>query len=274
MKTSYLKDPTPYEEINKLLGSFVVDIQKILSENLGGIYLMGSLTYGDFNPNSSDIDLQVVINKQMTTHQQDLIKQLHTQIANKYQKWTKRLECSYTPLAMLANNLPPLEPRPYYGEDTFYPEAPYGNEWIINQYMLYQHGIALFGPDYKTLISPVNIVEVQKACIRDLLQEWQPKISDPEWLANSHYQSYLILNLCRILYTVMCSEFATKKVSSAWVKNHYAPQWRELIEAAENWQYGKDMLMQKDTVTFIKFTIKEISKLPLYLEVASMPNSD
>ena len=122
-----------------------------------------------------------------------------------------RLECSYTPIDMLKNILPPKEPRPYYGGGIFYDEAPYGNEWIINNYLLYEHGITLIGPDFKKLTTPIDIIEVQKACIRDLFQEWEPKITDFEWLDNSHYQSYLVMNLCRILYTVMCGVTGTKK---------------------------------------------------------------
>ena len=119
---------------------------------------------------------------------------------------------------MLKNILPPKESRPYYNNEIFYDEAPYGNEWIINNYLLYKHAIPLIGPDFKTLTNPIDIIEVQKACIRDLFQEWEPKIIDVEWLDNSHYQSYLVMNLCRILYTVSCGTTGTKKVSAAWVK--------------------------------------------------------
>lgn len=72
----------------------------------------------------------------------------------------------------------------------------------------------------------------------------------------------------------MGGEFATKKVSAAWVKNNYAPHWRSLIETAENWQYGKKMSMRKEAIAFIEFVIKEISKLPLYIEVISKTKSD
>jgi predicted nucleotidyltransferase len=48
---------TPYQDINKILSSMANSIQDILGKNLVGLYLFGSLSYGDFNPNSSDIDL-------------------------------------------------------------------------------------------------------------------------------------------------------------------------------------------------------------------------
>lgn len=239
-------------QINEVLSYLLNGIREILNENLIGLYLFGSLTYGDFNPESSDIDLVAIVAKPI--HQNELvrIKQLHQQAGERFEKWGNRLECSYTPLTLLDNILPPKEPRPYYGSGFFYDEATYGNEWIINNYLLYQHGVPLTGPDFRELIKPISITEVQKACIRDLFQEWEPKIADDAWLENSHYQSYLVMNLCRILYTVLNGITGTKKVSAEWVKNQFALPWiRHLIEVAEGWNYAKKMSMKNEAIVFI-----------------------
>ena len=184
-----------------------------------------------------------------------------------YEKWGSRLECSYTPIDLFKNISPPKEPRPYYGNGFFYEEAPYGNEWIINNYLLYHYAIPLFGPDFKELTGPIKIEEVQKACIRDLFVEWIPKINNFAYLNNSHYQSYLILNLCRILYTVLHKPTGSKKTSAEWVKQELDPQWKNLIESAERWQYGKEMDQPVLTIEFIKFAVHEISKTGLFEEI-------
>ena len=48
---------TPYQDVNNVLLSMAQGIERILGNNLLGLYLCGSLSYGDFNPESSDIDL-------------------------------------------------------------------------------------------------------------------------------------------------------------------------------------------------------------------------
>lgn len=197
---------TPYPEINKILASLTQGMTEILRDNLVGIYLMGSLSYGDFNSDNSDIDLVVLVKDPLSPEQLEALKQLHLQVEASHKKWAKRIECSYVPREMLHQIQPPKKPRPYFGEGIFYPEAPYGNEWIINQYLLYKHGIPLVGPDFKTFVNPIDIEDVREACIRDLFEEWKAKMNDREWLSNSHYQSYIVLNLCRILYTVICHE--------------------------------------------------------------------
>ncbi len=254
---------TSYQDINEILLYLTKGIDDVLSTNLVGLYLFGSLTYGDFNLGSSDIDLVAIVNKPLNRNELELIKQLHKKVGEHNVKWRDRLECSYTPLSMLSEILPPVEPRPYYGGGVFYDEAPYGNEWIINNYLLYKYAVPLIGDDFKKLISPIDIVEVQKACIRDLRQEWEPKIIDYEWLSNSHYQSYLVMNLCRILYTVMQGATATKAASAAWVKKEFGTKWRHLIETAEDWKYGKEMCCRDEAIDFIKFASDSIKHTPL-----------
>lgn len=263
---------TPCQDINEVLAYISCGTQDILDKNtLIGLYLFGSLTYGDFNVDTSDIDLVAIISKPLNNHELELIKQLHKQVDEKYPKWNHRLECSYTPIDMLKNTLPPKAPRPYYGGGVFYEEAPYGNEWLINNYLLYKYGIQLklIGPGFKELINPIDFIEVQKACVRDLFQEWESNITDFEWLDNSHYQAYLVLNLCRILYTVICGETATKKVSAEWVKNQYGLPWISLIETAQSWKYGKEMLMKSETIDFIKFVINKITQTTLYQQMCT-----
>lgn len=250
---------TSYTYINQVLDFLKEGVIKILDENLLGIYLFGSLSYGDFSPERSDIDLVTIIKKPASSEVLESLKQLHLQLEIDHKKWAKRVECSYVPIDMLQNILPPKDPRPYIGEGIFYPEAHYGNEWIINQYLLYKHGISLTGPDFKTLVEPIDIQEVRKACIKDLFEEWEPKINDHAFLQNSHYQSYLVLNLCRILHTVMCRSTASKRGSASWVKSEF-PCWKNLIKIAENWHYGIEMNLQDETIKFIEFVVFKVKE--------------
>ena len=260
MGSKHIKKITPYGDVNEVLYDFVKEADVLLGENITGIYLFGSLSYNAFDPKRSDIDLLVVVKRPLTLEEGQNVKKLHLKIEKKHQNWAKRIECSYTPLALFKNILPPKQPRPYYGAGIFYFEVPYGNEWIINNYLLYNKGITLKRPDFNTLVKPIDIKDVQKANIRDLYKEWVPKINDPEWLQNSHYQSYLVLNLCRILFAQKCSDIGSKTVSSSWVKNKY-PEWKNVIEAAESWHNGVEMKLQEQAIKFIKFVVNEIKKL-------------
>jgi hypothetical protein len=185
------------------------------------------------------------------------IKNIHKEMEHINRKWSKRFEVSYTPIEMLKEKNPPKIPRPYYGE-IFYDEATYGNEWVINNYILYHYGITIYGPYFKTLMNePIDIKDVQKACIKDFYKEWMPKTNDEKWLSNSHYQSYIVLNICRILYTIYKSEVANKQESCKWVKTNYS-EWKDLITEAEEWGYNETMDKANEIKSFIKFVHQEI----------------
>lgn len=254
----HIKKATPYKVINNVLCFLVRGIRSIFGDDLVGIYLTGSLSYGDFNEGRSDIDLAVVLKDPAKGEKINAVKKLHEDTEKKFMRWAKRIECSYIPLNMLQNILPPEEVRPYFGAGIFYPEAKYGNEWIINQSVLVSHGIALLGPEFKTLVKvPIESKDIIEARKRDLFEEWQPKINDPAYLEDPHQQSYLILHLCRILYTILTGELASKPKSAAWMKKEY-PKLASLVEEAESWHYGVQMKRQKEVVEFIKFVINKI----------------
>ena len=70
---------TPYPEINEILISFVKEITELLADNICGVYLTGSLSYGDFNKNSSDIDITVILNNTASPNELGRIKEFHIQ---------------------------------------------------------------------------------------------------------------------------------------------------------------------------------------------------
>lgn len=258
-----MKDATPYPAINTMLTEWVEGLKRSLGKNnIVGLYLSGSLAYGDFVPERSDIDLQAVVRNRLTQDELRSIEQLHRDIERRCPRWAHRVECSYVPVELMRELTPPATSRPWWGFGTLYAEARAGNEWIINHYLLSRYGIALDGPDFHELIPPIDIRKVRQASARDLFKEWVPKIGDGAWLSNSHYQSYLVLNLCRILHTVIQGEPSSKRVAGRWAKAAY-PQWRNLIEQAERWAYGDEMKRQADVVAFIGFAVDRVNDTKL-----------
>ena len=256
-----------FPEIQRLLTTLTKEVKTLLSTNLVGIYLFGSLTYDDFQPGRSDIDVVVIVREPLNSEDFEKLKKIHEKIAHQFTIWGKRIEISYTPLEFFKETLPPKQPRPYhgFGEGNFY-QAQYGNEWIINNYLLYKYGIALTGPEFRSIVHPIDIREVQKACVKDLFTEWEPKLRESEWLNNPHYQSYLVLNLCRILNTVMNGRVESKTISAEWVKKTF-PQWEELMTLANEWKYGTAMNQGEQTLDFLQFVIEQVQKTPLYREI-------
>ena len=60
----YLK--TNSSDTNDFIFTLQKKISEIIKDDLIGIYIHGSLAMGGFNPNTSDIDILVVVDKAMT----------------------------------------------------------------------------------------------------------------------------------------------------------------------------------------------------------------
>lgn len=245
---------TSYPEINKLLDFFITEVKAIFGEDLVGIYLMGSLSYGDFNIKTSDIDLQVILKNIVSVENVKKLEELVEKIKTNYPTWSERVECSFLPQSWLTEIHPPKSGRPYIGQGKLYPLAIYGHEWIINQYLCFQYGIPLIGADFKSIVGSVDMKHVKEANVKDLKQELEPRVNDDDTLKDPHIQAYTVLNLCRILYLDQNVERSSKKVAADWVKTKF-PQWKVLIDTALAWEYGKEMNMTKETQEFIKFVL-------------------
>ena len=78
----------------------------------------------------------------------------------------------------------------------------HGADWIIQRYILRERGITVTGPDPKNLIAPVSSADLHWA-VSEILQNWiKHFLDDPGKLKSRGYQSYTVLTLCRILYTL------------------------------------------------------------------------
>ena len=69
----------------------------VLGNQLVGMYLYGSLSSGDFDPESSDIDFLVVTTSTLSDKAIADLEAMHHRIWKSGLKWASRLEGSYIP---------------------------------------------------------------------------------------------------------------------------------------------------------------------------------
>jgi hypothetical protein len=75
--------------------------------------------------------------------------------------------------------------------------------------------------------------EVLQQAIRDDLRAWHaPMLADPARIAARGSQSYTVLTLCRMLYTLQTGEVASKPAAARWAQAALGPAWAPLIERA------------------------------------------
>lgn len=225
--------PTEYPEINKILDLLLTNTSQVLGNQLVGMYLYGSLSSGDFDPESSDIDFLVVTSSTLPDKTIADLETMHHRIWKNSSKWAKKLEGSYIPKREIKRHNPGNGPCPTVNEGRFYLDKP-GSDWVIQRHIVREQGVILAGPDPKTLIDPVNASDLRRA-IRGVLYEWWfPMLEDPTWLREhgSEYHAYAILTMCRALYTLENGSIVSKSVAARWVQGKLGEDWSRVIDQA------------------------------------------
>src|SRR5687768_8633295 len=93
--------PTPYTDVNEILGLLLVNVKEILQDQFVGMYLYGSLSSGDFNPETSDIDFLVVTTDTLSEETITALKAIHNRSWATSLNRTGQLEGAYVPKGLI-----------------------------------------------------------------------------------------------------------------------------------------------------------------------------
>jgi hypothetical protein len=252
--------PTPYEEVNTILLVLLTNIQAILGPQLVGLYLYGSLSLGDFDPASSDIDFLAVTEEDLSEEALEQLRAMHATIASSGLPYATRLEGSYIPRQALRRYDPTNARHPTIGTDWPFQVGLHGSNWILERQIVREHGVIVCGPSPQTLIDPVPPQEVRAAVCEQLKNSWQPRLNDRDWLRPRHYQAFAVLTLCRALYTLQHGTVSSKPQAAAWTQEVY-PQWRPIIEKALTWRSQHEIDDLADTMTFLHAALQQALEL-------------
>ena len=222
---------TPYADINSLLESLLSRMRDILQEKLAGLYLYGSLTTGDFDPRSSDIDLLAALSSDISKAGFEALRAMHLDFARESPAWEDRVEVAYLSVRALRTFRSELSPMAVISPGEPFHMTDAGKEWLMNWYVVRENGVALFGPPPQTLIAPITRREFAE-CVRGYVAEWGDRIRDtPE----RKEQAYGILTMCRALHLHRTGEAASKRRAALWAQGEL-PQWADLIGSALAWR--------------------------------------
>jgi len=248
--------PTPYPAVNTILAEFLASVQAALGGDFIGLYLHGSLAYGDFNPQASDIDFLVVTKGQLSKKAFTALKHMHTRLFASGWAWSQKLEGAYIPKNDLRRHDPAHAPIPWLGVDGHFALEALGRDWIIQRWILREKGIIVAGPPLKPMIDPVSADNLREAVRGSLREWWSPPFQSPERFENSEYRVYAILTMCRSLYVLENGRIASKPEATRWAQSALGKPWVGLIEEAVEWRDGVEFDRLEETKEFIYYTLK------------------
>jgi len=251
-----------FPHINELTTDLLTRMQNILGEKLVGLYFYGSITWGDFDEENSDIDMLAALQSDITPNEFEALKKMHEDFTNQHKSWYDRIEVQYLSMTGLQTfktqktKMAIISP----GENFHMVEA--GREWLMNWYFVQEYGVTFFGPSAKSFIDPISKAEFLQA-VKDHAVQWREYVSGTKH--SRAFQAYAILTLCRAYYTTQHGEQVSKDKAALWAQKEM-PQWASLITNAVAWRRDfrnknvHDEDTYTETVKFVNFVIDKITK--------------
>jgi predicted nucleotidyltransferase len=230
MKTKTTAYPTPYPDLNEVLGEVVRSVKAILGNHFIGAYLQGSFAIGDFDEHS-DVDFIIALEAQLTAGQVARLQAEHERIYNLAIPWAQHLEGSYFPKALLRHR--PAGQRLWYldhGARSLI-QSDHCNTLVVRWTVL-NYGVVLDGPRPATLIDAISTAALRREILATI-NDWGHEIlAEPQRYNNRFYQGYIVLNYCRMLHDLQRGDLGSKRAGAEWAKVHLDPSWAGLIDRA------------------------------------------
>jgi hypothetical protein len=226
------------------------------------MYLYGSLSSGDFNPETSDIDFLFVTSDVLSEEKISKLEAMHKQTWATSLKRAGKLEGAYVSKKLIRRHDPDGPACPTVNEGQFY-VVPLGSDWIIQRHVVREYGVVIEGPDPRVLIDFVSAAEIRGAVLAVLQEWWFPMLDDPSWLRHhdSGYHAFAVITMCRVLHALKHGTIVSKPKAVQWARLRLAEPWKQLIDkavAASQHEEQGDFL--DATLDFIRFTKEETLK--------------
>jgi predicted nucleotidyltransferase len=247
-------------DARKTLTQLTAAIRAQCGSDLLGLYLFGSLAGGGFYPGKSDLDVLAVVTAEVEEGQQlEGLRVMHEAFVAERPAWVERIEVVYVDREVLRT----LTGRPRGRIAVVSPGDPLrildaGFECTLDWYSVTTQGETILGPAPLDL-GPEISRDVYRDAVEVLLREWSSKVRAP-WVAYvPAHQGYVVMTICRALYSLATGEQTTKGEAAAWAAARY-PEWSSFISEAEK-RYRADVRDSHDAL--ISFTDHAVAQADL-----------
>lgn len=251
-----MPSPTPYPDVNAVLLELGAGAREVLGNHFVAMYLSGSLATGDFDIDS-DIDFIVVTDEVFSA-----LQGMHSRIAAMDSRWARELEGAYIPQHSLRRYDPAHSRRPHIERD---PDKRVlvmehlDQAWLVQRHIVREQGVALAGPSPQTLIDPISPADLWQATLTVLHAWGAPMHVTKTPFNNRGHQSFTVLSLCRMLYTLEFGDVVSKRVTAKWAQEALDEQWIPMIARAWIGRHNPTLPPEaddvKETLEFVRYAL-------------------
>lgn len=201
--------------VSRLLDSLLTGIRTALGDNFVGAYVCGSLALGNFDPETSDIDVLIVTERRVSDADIEALRPVHERVSPATNVSGRPYEAYYVDRQTIRRFEPGQQHLKAAADEPFY-LIPHRQAWVFERWAVREHGIVLAGPEPKTLIDPVSADDLRSAAASDLatrLRNWSSGAWPMEEIMQFAAQLHEVETVCRALYTIGAGKMISKRAA-------------------------------------------------------------
>lgn len=248
------------QDLQDFLAKIKQTLPKILNKNLVGIYIYGSLSYGSWGVNRSDVDLAVLTENDLSKTDLTKLKKWYQDYKLVASRWHYRSEIIFISQKKLKNiTKPNLQASKIVGSKLKIKAILYGFPLELRN--LREDGINLLGPSAKKVFPKVSKDLLKKSIIanfKDLNKTSFAWVKIDIW-----NQQYVVSQYCRMLSALENDyQVISKKDAVKWALRNtpekYSKMLKLTLENMEDFTGPKQTIITKNLPSFVKYIESKI----------------
>jgi len=262
-------------DLSDLLKAIAADFPLMLSGNLAGIYLWGSLTYEAFDETCSDVDCVVVTRRDLDDGEFSSLDSWFREKGD-VNRWVARLDMRF----VIDGEFLDKSSRCcgfYHHQGVLVRHASDGNPIIwLN---VGQSGIVLYGAEASVISPAVSADCLNEALLLELTylkEDLVSNVGNRSAKAFAH-NAYAVLTACRILFSAHRRALVSKDQACHWAMERVPRELRAIILAAhENRAKNRGrttVQLEQDAMCLVDFVSDEVNRVLARMRSASRGNS-
>lgn len=235
------------ESITDLCLAYTDGLKRILGDKLHGLYVYGASVFPETKA-TGDIDFHVILEGPLADSEKAAVLELHNRMASEHPPLGAELDAYFLLLVQARRSELPTHQLQTDIID---------GSWALHRaHMLAGRCVVLHGPEPSTIFPAPTWPEIEEALAGEMSYVEQHL---------NQYPDYCILNLCRLMYSHRTGDVVTSKAAAgAWASKQF-PQWRLIIEMANQSYEGKSPdkdreTMRADLKGFLGFAHEQIRR--------------
>ena len=222
------------ESVKRFLTETLSILHPILSDDMVGAYLYGSLAMGCFNPESSDIDIILVVRESLSKEKRRRVIDYLNGVCSK----EKRLELSIVGRDVLRKPTYPIMVYLHYEYWGSILENEMDSEILSNLYTARKRGFRVWGAPKHAVFSRIPSEYHSRSVVEDI-QRTRGHLHENQKRAGYNVPVYWVLGSCRVLAFIREGRVLSKAEGGQWGLTNMPRKYHSIIQEALAFYQGK-----------------------------------